>query len=106
MKIQSKKLRDSARGEACTVNVLGACNYDESTTVLAHLPSENKGMGIKSDDICACFACSACHDVLDSRRQWPGTEGSEASWYMLRANMRTMRRWLEMGLISIAGAKR
>lgn len=67
MRIMSKKLRDSARGEPCTLNIAGVCNYDSSTVVLCHLPDESHGMGRKSDDIVAAFGCHACHDAIDGR---------------------------------------
>ncbi len=38
MRVVSKKVRDSARGQDCTVRIPGTCNFDPATTVLAHLP--------------------------------------------------------------------
>lgn len=99
--IRSDKLRQSARGQQCTLQISGVCNHDPETTVLAHLPDESKGMGRKADDICACFACSACHDVLDGRiNHWPITE-ADREFYMRRALIRTWRKWVEMGLIHV-----
>lgn len=64
------KLRQSARGQDCTLNIIGICNYDPSTTVLAHLPDGTNGMGKKAGkDENGCFACSSCHDAVDSRIQ-------------------------------------
>ena len=75
MKVFSKKLRDSARDQDCTVRLPGTCNFDPATTVLAHIPCGQKGMGMKGFDTVAVFACSACHDVIDGRAQgeidWP-----------------------------------
>lgn len=41
----------------------GVCNFDDSTTVLAHL--NGAGMGIKSLDIHGAYSCSSCHAWLD-----------------------------------------
>ena len=105
MKIQSNHLRKSANGEACCLNISGGCNYDDSTTVLAHLPSDTGGMGLKSVDICAVYACSACHDIIDSRRAWPGCEEEARSWYLLRGLVRTWERYLAKGLVTVKGVK-
>jgi len=103
--MKSQKMRDSARNEQCTLNLVGACNYDPSTTVLAHLPDESNGMGKKADDLSACYACSACHDVIDRRAPWPGAEHYHAEWYYRRAQTRTWRRMVELGIIAIKGLK-
>lgn len=103
--IRSKKLRDSARGEECTVRSPW-CNYDPDTTVLAHLPDDSGTgkMGGKSDDWCSVMSCSACHDWLD-RRINDGSLLREREIYMRRAMIRTWRRWIELGLIKVEGMK-
>lgn len=46
----------------------GVCNFNPETTVLAHIRRANvAGVGMKPPDICAVFACSACHDEIDRR---------------------------------------
>ena len=62
---ESKILRHSARGQECLVRIPGHCNFDPSTTILAHLGGG--GMGVKKSDLFGSFCCSACHDVLDGR---------------------------------------
>ncbi len=99
--IISKKLRDSARGQQCTLNISGVCNYNSETTILAHLPDESNGMGKKADDISSCFACSSCHTAIDTHK----VPASDRDFYFRRAMIRTWRTWFEMGLISIKGAK-
>ena len=59
MKVSSKKLRESARGMDCALRIPGACNHNPETTVLAHLPCGHKGVGMKSPDNMAVFACSS-----------------------------------------------
>jgi hypothetical protein len=60
-------IRDSARGEECTVNIPGVCNYDPQTVVWAHSnqSTHGKGMGLKAHDEFGCYACAACHAWLD-----------------------------------------
>jgi hypothetical protein len=94
MGIVSQKLRDSARGQPCSLRS-GYCNHDPETTVLAHLPSVVKGMGTKSNDWHAVFACSRCHEALDQHQ----------SKYLdvIRAIEETQRFWVDNGMIIIAG---
>lgn len=95
--VKSKKLRESARGQDCTLQVAGVCNGNPETSVLAHMPSEIAGH--KSTDISSCVACSSCHDWLDRRNR--GNE-EEREWYMRRAQVRTLHLWLSMGLLKVA----
>jgi len=108
--MKSKAIRDSAKGDACTINAVGICNYDPATTILAHLPDDSGTVKIsgKSDDVgCAFYACSACHLWLDGARLPDGSEDDycEANnhryWYSLRALKRTIRRMVEKGLVVI-----
>lgn len=99
MKIVSKKLRDSARGQDCTLRTPFVCNHNPETTVLAHLPVGMKGTGMKSPDLFAVFACSACHDALDGR-----SRHLIADRHLLRAMAETQMKWVQMGLITIKGA--
>jgi hypothetical protein len=65
---QRKTLRDLARGQACQVRLVGICNFDPQTTVLAHLRMAGiTGAGQKAPDALGAWACSACHDCLDGR---------------------------------------
>ena len=61
----NKKITQSAKGEECTVRIIGVCNFNSETTVFAHLGGA--GMGLKSHDIHGSYCCSSCHDVLDGR---------------------------------------
>lgn len=97
MALFSKKLRDSARGQDCTMNVATECNYNPETTVLAHIQIEGGIMGGKTDDISACFACSACHEWLDQHK---GSRLDEI-YYTRRAMVRTQRQWVAMGLLVV-----
>lgn len=62
-KIVSKKIRQSAKGENCSLRVTQCSGND--TVVLAHLNSEYKGIGNKSPDIFGIYCCARCHYMLD-----------------------------------------
>ncbi len=63
-------LRQSARGERCTLR-LACCNNDPETTVLAHIRKFGwAGVAEKPPDYLAVFACSACHDAFDRGGEW------------------------------------
>lgn len=76
-------IRRAARGQDCTLQILGVCNGDPETTVLCHSNqlADGKGMGLKAPDTEACFGCSSCHDVLDGRAARP-------EWLSLEAMLR------------------
>ena len=102
--IRSKHITSAARGEPCCVRIAGVCNYDETTTIFAHLPDESHGMARKSDDLIGAFSCSACHDAIDGRA-WSLEFEDHRERYMRRAMARTWRRLVEMGVISVKGIK-
>ncbi len=104
-RIESKHIRNAARGEPCTLNLIGVCNGNPETTVLAHLPDESHGMGRKSNDISAAFCCSACHNCIDGRTKWPHGNAGPREWYYRRAMVRTWRRLVDKGVITIKGQK-
>lgn len=91
------RLRKSARGQSCTMNVAQVCTYINDTTVLAHINTEGGGVGLKTDDFSAVFCCSECHQWLD---QYMGTE-EDRLFYQLRALTRTHRIMHSQGLIKI-----
>lgn len=106
MRIESRHVRQAARGENCTLEILGVCTHDTTTTVLAHLPDESHGIARKPDDVSACFSCEACHSLIDGRAgTWPGDEREHRDWYFRRAQTRTLRRLVELGVITIKGVK-
>lgn len=98
------KLRKSAKGEECTCHVPGVCDWGHETTIWAHLPSDNKGMGVKDiDDWWGVYACAGCHDFLDGRRISPYMDAGDKPNIMLKARERTERRLIEKGLLKIEG---
>lgn len=101
MGIVSSKLRASAKGQNCTIQIPGICNHDPETTVLAHAPSEVKGAATKSHDFHACFACHACHETLDQHR----VEKWEEYFYWLRGIQRTQAYWQAKGMLIVPADK-
>jgi hypothetical protein len=94
MGVISKRLRNSARGQPCTLRLF-CCNRDIETTVLAHLPSKVAGMGTKSDDWHAVFACHDCHAELDNRRYM-------INWRdVLNALQETQKYWFDNGYLHV-----
>lgn len=63
---RSKKWRDAAKGQNCTMRLPG-CQNDIETVVLAH--RNGAGMGTKSDDYDAADMCQHCHDIYDGRKK-------------------------------------
>lgn len=103
--MKSNTIRRAAKGEACTLQLVGICNHDPETSVLAHLPDESHGMARKSDDISAIFACSNCHAAIDGRafmREYNASyTPEEKQWVMRRALVRTWRRLISRGIIQL-----
>jgi hypothetical protein len=89
--ITNRKLRNSANGQECMIRLPGICNFDNSTTVLAHL--NGGGMGMKKSDLFGAFACSSCHAKVDSSKEYEldHRQGVE----------RTQKFWLDNGYIEI-----
>lgn len=81
----SKKLRDFARGQECTLK-MPWCNFDNSTVVLCHIRRFGvAGVAQKPHDFLAYHGCSECH-----RRE------GDAGWDdLLRALMLTQIRVYE-----------
>lgn len=100
MKVISKQLRDSARGEDCSLRLDGCMNNTE-TTVLCHAPYTGmRGIGMKVPDFLAVYGCHHCHDIIDRRKK-----GDWSPEDIIRALAETQMKFLEKGLISIKGVK-
>ena len=98
--MRSKKITDAAKGEQCTLQIVGVCNGNPETVVFCHFPDESHGMAKKADDISGGFGCFACHQVVDYVVvDFDYQENS--NWYMRRSQTRTMRRLFERGILCI-----
>lgn len=76
LKIQQphdQRIRDSARGEDCTVRIVGACTHDPAHTIWSHAPLQaaGKGRAWKSVDLAGAYCCTACDAVVDGQRPLP-----------------------------------
>lgn len=98
--MKSKRLRASARGRECTLKIVGICNYNPETTVLAHLPHHTSGTGKKATDLSCAYACSACHDVIDGRRSTAEYQLNK-DFYLRRAQVDTLEIMHNEGLIKV-----
>lgn len=92
------KLRDSARGQECQIRIPGICNYDCTTTVLAHL--NGAGWALKHSDMHGAYACSRCHAVVDGEKQNLWDVDTLKLWH-LEGTIRTQVIMLGCGLIKI-----
>jgi hypothetical protein len=99
--IRSNKIRQAARGEQCTLQILGCCNGRTETVVFVHFPDESHGMGLKATDLSGAFACSGCHDAVDRRTRSQELEDSR-DWCLRRAQTRTLARLVELEVVRIA----
>jgi hypothetical protein len=95
------RLRLSARGEECTLQIHPYCNGDPEKTVLCHLSTAvNSGMGLKPHDFFAVYGCSSCHEVIDGKVQ-TDINVAEIGKIEMNALYRTQLRFFEKGLIKI-----
>lgn len=91
-RIESKRLRDAAKGESCVL----CANGPDETTVLAHLPIAGEfGVGMKTDDLIGAHVCATHHAYLD------GPEGRQDWRTRFLALVRTLRRLQRLGLLSV-----
>lgn len=93
---ESRKWRDAAKGQPCTMQLDGVCNGGYETTVLAH--NNGGGMGTKSDDFNAADMCAACHDVFDMRVKSTWTR-EELLEQFEHARMATIANRLRRGVV-------
>lgn len=102
--LKSKKLRESARGQECTLHFTGICSHDTNTTVLAHLRELSPcGIGMKPHDLSGVYACRECHDLVDRRNYRDSREMDiEGIYYVFaRAIVRTHEKMLELGVLKL-----
>lgn len=97
-----QRIRDSARGEECTVRIVGACTHDPAHTIWSHAPLQaaGKGRGWKSIDLAGAYCCTACDAVIDGQRPMPpgATRNSVLlDWFM--GHMRSLVILKQKGLV-------
>ena len=99
MTIRSKKIRRFAEGRDCTTRIPGFCNFDPETSVMAHSPIANGGMGFKGSDLECAIACHECHQRIDRViRDVPREEVLEC-W--IRGSAETRALLVEAGIVEV-----
>lgn len=99
-KVQS--IRDSARGEECTVRIPGVCTGNPEHTIWSHAPfkAAGKGMGIKALDACGAYCCTSCDAVVDGQaKPPPGMDRSQVLLCWFYGHMKSLVRLAQKGLI-------
>ena len=95
------KIRKSARGQQCQIRLVGICNHNPETVVLAHYRMAGTcGMGMKPSDIQAAYACSRCHDASDGRLKTEYTH-EELQTAFADGVMRTQQILIKQGLLKV-----
>lgn len=95
------KLKQAAKGQACQVRLLGVCNHNPATVVLAHYRlADTCGMGMKPPDYLGAWACSACHDEIDRRTRYIDDEPTVQAAFA-EGVMRTLVQLEKMGLLGV-----
>jgi hypothetical protein len=94
------RITRSARMRPCALR-LSVCNNDPETTVFAHAPSIDSGMGYKSPDWWGAYACSTCHDLIDGRRSHPMISQLNVREGLLRGIFETQSIMHEEGLLKL-----
>lgn len=83
--------RRAAKGKPCLMNVVGVCNHNPETTVLAHFRWLGEcGTGIKPRDEQGAHACSECNRWTDSPtpKERDETYERDRNYYAARALVR------------------
>ncbi|AJJ63732.1 DUF1364 domain-containing protein [Yersinia aldovae] len=92
-------LRKEARGRECQIRIVGICNGNAETSVLAHYRMAGTcGTGIKPHDLQAAIGCSDCHDAIDGRKKSDYTR-DELRLLHAEGVFRTQAIWKKEGFI-------
>lgn len=93
-------LRKEAQGRECQVRLLGICNGNSETVVLAHYRMAGLcGVGMKPNDLFGAWACSACHDEIDRRTR--RTDAGEVHMAHLEGVIRTQAALIAEGKLKL-----
>lgn len=90
-------IRDSAKGEECTVRL--AC-WGDVIWSHARWGHAGRGKGTKALDLCGAYACVGCDQVFDGQRQRPaGMTQEQVDLAWLHGHMRSLVRLAQKGLL-------
>jgi hypothetical protein len=98
---RSQKLRDSAKGEDCTVRLPG-CPGRADMTIWSHYRGSagGKGLSIKASDRAGAYACTYCDAVYDGQRTRPiGMTKDEVDLAWHEGHIRSLVRMEQKGLL-------
>lgn len=95
-------IRNSARGEECTVRIIGACSHDPDKTIWSHAPLQaaGKGRSMKAIELAGAFCCTSCDAVVDGQAPLPAGATRESvllDWFM--GHMRSLVRLAQKGVL-------
>lgn len=99
--IQMSKITESARGEECTVRIIGVCSYDPEKTIWSHCRhgAAGKGKAIKALDICGAYACTNCDMAYDQLIGVPHMTRSEVDLDWFKGHVRSLVKLHEKGIL-------
>ena len=89
-------LRKSAKGQDCTLEIMGVCNYDPQTTELCDV--DYSGGRCLPSDVSAIHACSSCRELLYGYKSPTLEYANKTHWYVARALIRTHERFARLVL--------
>ena len=95
------KIRLSARGEECTVRIIGVCKGDPAYTIWSHCRhgAAGKGKGIKALDVAGAYSCTACDAAYDQMAGVPHMTRDEVDLDWFHGHVRSLVILSEKGLI-------
>ncbi len=93
------KIRESAKGESCSLRLSPNCTDEYGAVVLCHV-GRNIGIAIKCGDNMAVYACNHCHDIIDGRSK-SGFGKLELDSEKLRALEETQIKLIAKGLMCL-----
>lgn len=102
---RSRRIRESARGEACQVRIVGVCTHDNAHTIWSHarwgaqLGGAGRGGAIKAIDEAGAYACTACDAAYDGQRQVVGMKRHEIDLDWCMGHFRSLGMLKEKGLL-------
>lgn len=98
---RDQRIRDSARGEDCTVRIPGICTGNPEHTIWSHAPlgAAGKGRGLKAIDLAGAYCCTACDAAIDGQRPLPaGYDRAQALLDWMFGHLRSLVRLKQKGL--------
>jgi hypothetical protein len=99
------KIRESARGEPCTVRLPGVCLFEPQYSIWSHarwgaqLGDAGRGMATKALDVCGAYACTACDAAYDGQARAPHLTRDEIDLAWCMGHLRSLGRLVQKGIL-------